>query len=118
MQPSKDANEVLNTRSAIIHRIPCGQAKSAGEDLLTGNDIGRPVKSVAAVIDSATAFRSLVNSAQELPLTGAHLRACYCGAGRIVEQEADDQVVAFVGEEAAELVEPECSIEAVGLTGN
>jgi hypothetical protein len=53
-----------------------------------------------------------------LPFAGAHLRAGSGGAGRVVEEEAHDQVVALVGEEAAELVEPEGAVDALGLRGD
>lgn len=97
MQPSEDANEVLDTRSTIIPSISCSQTQAAREDLLAGDDVGRPIEGVAAIINGAAALGGLVDGAQELPLAGAHLRAGDCGAGRLIEEEADDQVIAFVG---------------------
>lgn len=97
---------MLDPRPPIISRVPRRKAQPAREDLLARHDIRRPVQRVAAVIDGAAALRRLVHRAQELPLRGAHLGTGSGGTRRVVEQEADDQVVAFVYQEAAELIEP------------
>lgn len=73
---------------------------------------------MTAVIDSAAALGRLVNGAEELPLAGAHLGA---GSGRawwIVEEEANDQIIALVNEETAEFVEPESTVNPVWLCSN
>jgi hypothetical protein len=72
---------------------------------------------MATIIDRAAALRGLVHRAQELPFRGAHLGAGGRGTGGAVEEEADDEVVAFVYQEAAELVEPEGAVDAVGGCG-
>lgn len=66
---------------------------------------------MTAVVDRAAALGLLMNSAEELPFRCAHLGACRGGAGRCVEKEPYDQGVALRDEEAAELVEPEGSID-------
>lgn len=96
VQPSEDADEVFDARSSVIYGIPRGEAQPAGEDLLARDDVGRPVEGVAAVVNRAAALGGVVDRAQELPLAGAHLRAGCGGAWRVVEEEADNQVVAFV----------------------
>ena len=73
---------------------------------------------MAAVIDRTTALRRFMHSAQELPLTGPHFRTSSCRTRRIVEQEADDKVVALVYEEAAEFVKPEGAVDAFWLRGD
>lgn len=118
MQPPEDADEVLDPRAAIVHGVAGSQAQAAGEDLLAGDDVGGPIEGVTAVVDGAAALGGLVDGAQELPLAGAHLRAGGGGAGGFVEEEADDQVVALVGEEAAEFVEPQGAVDALGLGGD
>lgn len=61
---------------------------------------------MAAVIDSATRFRRFVNGAEKLPLTGAHLGAGSGGTGGFIEQESDNEFIAFVDQKSAELIEP------------
>lgn len=109
MQPAEYVDEVLN-RNALVMRITQDD-DSAGKYLGIRDDIGRPVEGVAAVVDSATTLGLLVDGAQKLPLGGAHLGTGGGTAGRRVEEEADDEVVALRDEEAAELVEPQGPID-------
>jgi hypothetical protein len=81
--------------------------KAAGEDLVVGDDVGCPVKGVAAIVDSAAALGSVMNSAQELPLPSAHLRAGSGATGGAIEQKPHDQGVALGDEEATELIKPQ-----------
>lgn len=72
---------------------------------------------MTAVIDSTAALWRLVNGAEKLPFAGAHFRTGSCGTWWIVEEKSNDQVIAFVYEEAAEFVEPESSINTFRLRG-
>jgi hypothetical protein len=72
---------------------------------------------MATIVNRAAGFRGLVHRAQELPFRGAHLGAGSRRTWGAVEEKADDEVVAFVDEEAAELVEPEGAVDAVGGCG-
>jgi hypothetical protein len=56
-----------------------------------------------------------VDGTEELPLAGAHFGAGSCRAWWIVEEEANDQVIALVYEEAAKFVEPEGTVNSVWL---
>ena len=56
-----------------------------------------------------------MDGAEELPLAGAHFGAGSCRAWWIIEEEANDQVVALVYEKAAEFVEPKGTVNTVGL---
>lgn len=47
-----------------------------------------------------------MHSAEILPFTGAHFRACSCRARWCISEEGNDQIVGFHGKEAAEFVEP------------
>jgi hypothetical protein len=59
-----------------------------------------------------------MHGAQELPLTGPHLWASCCRTRRIVKQEADDKIIAFVYKKAAEFIEPEGTVDAFWLCGD
>lgn len=67
---------------------------------------------MTAVVDGAAALGLLVNSAEKLPLGGAHFGTCVGATWRCVEEEAHDERVALRDEEAAELVEPEGTVDA------
>jgi hypothetical protein len=43
MQPSENINQMLHAGTSIIQPITSRQAQSAGENLLTGNNIRRPI---------------------------------------------------------------------------
>lgn len=73
--------------------------------------IGGPVKGVTAIVDGTAALWLLVDGAEKLPLRCSHLGTCVGAARRCVKEEADDERVALRYEEAAELVEPQRSID-------
>jgi hypothetical protein len=81
---------MLHPLAPVLHPIPIPQAKPTGEYLLTSNNIRSPIERMTAIINRAARFRGLVYRAQELPFAGAHLGAGLRGAGRGVEEEADD----------------------------
>ena len=84
---------------------------------LGGQDVGGPVEGVAAVVDGAAGLGRVVHGAEVLPLRGAHLRAVFCGARRVVREEAHYQAVGLLHEEATELVEPERTVHVLGRRG-
>lgn len=62
---------------------------------------------MAAVVDGGAAFRRVVHGAEVLPFAGAHLGAGLRGARRAVGEQADDDGVGLLDEEASEFVQPD-----------
>lgn len=112
MQPAEYIDEILDTH--ILTVVVIVDDKAAGEDLLVGHNVGSPVQGVTAVVDGAAALGLLVHSAEELPFGSAHFRARARTAWGGVEEEANDQGVALRDEEAAELIEPDGPVDAIG----
>jgi hypothetical protein len=112
MQPAEHIDEILDTH--ILTVVVIMDDKAAGEDLLVGHNVGSPVQGVTAVVDGAAALGLFVHSAEELPFGSAHFRARVRTAWRGVEEEANDQGVALRDEEAAELIEPDSPVDAIG----
>lgn len=110
MQSSENIDQVLLDGVPVVTLVEHGE--TAGEDLGVRHDICSPVQRVAAVVDGATTLGLVVYGAQELPLGGAHLGASRLGARRGIEEEADYQIVALHNQEATELVEPQCLVNA------
>ena len=108
VEAAEDIDEVLEGGAPVVTVGLDDEA--AGENLGVGDDVGGPVQGVAAVVDGAAALGRVVHGAEELPLGGAHLGAGGGAAGRGVEEEADDEAVALLDEEAAELVQPEGTV--------
>jgi hypothetical protein len=89
MQSAEHIDEIFH--ADILTMIVVVNNKTAGEDLLVGYNVGSPVQSMAAVVNSAAALGLLMHSTQELPFGSAHLRARVRTAWRGVEEEANDQ---------------------------
>lgn len=112
VQPPEDVDEVLDTD--ILTVVVAQNGEAAWEDLLVGDHVGGPVEGVTAVVDRTAALRLLVDGTQKLPLRGAHLGTRAGAAGRLIEEEADDERVALGNEETAEFVEPDGAVDAGG----
>lgn len=72
---------------------------------------------MTAIVDRAARLGRVVHGAEVLPFRGAHLGTCGGGAGGIVGEEGDDDGVCFLDQEAAEFVEPEGFVDAIGGLG-
>lgn len=66
---------------------------------------------MATVVNGTTGLGRIMNCTQVLPFRSTHFRTSDCGARRSVGEERNDDVIGFDGEEAAELVQPEVTIE-------
>ena len=53
-----------------------------------------------------------------MPLTGAHFGTGRRRTRRVIEKESNDQIIAFVYEEAAEFVEPQGAVNTLRLSGD
>ena len=111
VQPAEHVDQVLY--ADVLAMTVTEDDETAWKDLLVGDDVGCPVEGMTAVVNGTAALGLLVYGAEELPLGSAHLGARVCTAWRGVEEEADDERVALGDEEAAELVEPDGSVDAV-----
>lgn len=69
---------------------------------------------MTAVIDGAARLRWIVYRAQILPFACPHLVAGQAGAWRVIGEQSIDDVVDLLTEEAAEFVEPERLVDAIG----
>ena len=67
---------------------------------------------MAAVVDSAAGLWWVVCGAEVLPFAGTHFGTCEGGAGRVVGEETRREGVGFLGQEAAEFVEPDAAVDA------
>jgi hypothetical protein len=47
-----------------------------------------------------------MDSAEELPFAGAHFGTGCGRAGRVIEEEPDNNIVTFIDQEATELIQP------------
>ena len=81
-------------------------------------NIRSPVESVAAIVDSTTAFRWIVNGAKILPLRGTHFWTGLCRAWRGFAEQAHDKLVGFLNEESAEFVEPKVAVHTFRWGGD
>lgn len=110
MKSAEDVDQVLDPD--VLAMIVAEYDEAAREYLLVRDHVGGPIERVAAVVDGAAALGLLVHGAQELPLGGAHLGTGVGATRGGVEEEADDEGVALRDEEAAELVEPDGTVDA------
>ena len=85
--------------------------EAAREVLGIGHGVCRPIKGVAAVVDCAAALWCIMHGTQKLPLARSHLRAGGGAAGRLIEQETNNEVVALCNQKAAKLVQPDRLID-------
>jgi hypothetical protein len=69
---------------------------------------------MATIINRTARFRLLVHRAEELPFTSPHLGTGQGGAGRGVEEEADEEGIALLDYETGEFVEPEGAVDGWG----
>lgn len=65
MKSTKDIDQVLDAHVLAVCIIQ--HDKSAREDLLVRDDVGSPVQSVTAVVDSTATFGLLMDSTKKLP---------------------------------------------------
>lgn len=59
---------------------------------------------MTAVINGAASFRRVMHRAEILPFGRSHFGACLGGAGGLVGEERNNQIVDFHGQETAEFV--------------
>ncbi len=109
------SSEDIGEMPHALLRPSCGftsKRQTAGEILLRSKDIGGPVQSMAAVIDGAARLGWIMHCAEVLPFRGTHLGAC-CGRTRwSFTKEGNDQVIDLNHQQAANLVQPQCAINA------
>lgn len=86
--------------------------EAAREDLLVCDNVGSPIQGVAAIVDGAAALGLFVDGAEKLPFRCAHLGARAGATRGRIKQEANNERVALRYEEAAQLVEPDGTVDA------
>ena len=109
---TKDVGQMPHALLHAAHAL-AAERQAAREVFLRREDAGGPVERVAAVIDGATGLGRIVYGAEVLPFRGAHLGAGLSGARWGFGEEGDDEVVGTLGEEAAELIEPERALDVL-----
>lgn len=85
--------------------------KPTGEDLLVCDNVGGPIKRMAAIVDCAATLGLLMDRTKELPLGGAHFRAGVGATRRGIEKETDDKGIALGDKKPAKFVEPDSSVD-------
>lgn len=80
------------------------EGQAAGEVLGGGQNVGRPIEGVAAVVNGAARLRWVVDSTQVLPFGSAHLRAGLGGTGGFVGEERNKDEIDFLAQEPTQLV--------------
>lgn len=94
----------------VILRVSGSETQPAWKYLLTRDYICSPIKRVTAIVYRAARFWGFMYGAEKLPFAGAHFRAGCRRTWWSVEEETNDQIIAFIDQKTAELVKPQSSI--------